>query len=89
MRALKKFGLEKGFSYKKLHNYLNEHGLIVSFMCVVFWCLDFDSKHHREISPKYVPKLSEITGYKFEDFYKDIPCLENPDVTTKAVTAAV
>jgi len=88
MRALKKFRLEKDFSLKELHCYLNNHGLKVSFMAVVFWCLDFSSRHHRTITPKYVPKLIEITGYKFEDFYRDLPC-EDSVSEAKAVVAAV
>ncbi len=68
---MKKFKIEKGFTYKKLLIYLNERGIKISFNGLVFWCSDYTKRKHSKIDTKHIHALMEITGYKFEDFYND------------------
>jgi len=86
MRALKKFKIEKGFTYKEFLVYLNEKGIKISMCGLVFWCMDFSSPYHAQILPKHVPRLIEITGYGFADFYRDIPC--DGDISGEGATVA-
>lgn len=88
MRALKKFKNEKGFTYNELLFYLNERGVKISYYGLVFWCSDYSRPKHSKINPKHIPKLVEITGYKWSDFYEDFPCEDVP-LGTNAVGAAV
>ena len=88
MRALKKFKLEKKFTYIQLRDYLNDHGVKISFNGLVFWCCDYSLPKHSRINPKHIPKLIEITGYSWSDFYEDLP-REDSAYEAKAVAAEV